>query len=472
MSTADVIKFFEEKCQENTGEIQLTDHQMVAYKQIEQFCTRKTGSSMMTLEGYAGTGKTTLVSHLIKNIDRKVVRRIAVAAPTNKAVKVLIKNLGEDIGAEYGSIHSFLGLRLKELDDGQQQCKKEGDSTVHHYDLLIVDECSMISHELFKYISTAKQNCLVLFIGDPAQLPPVGDKERSPVFDMISTKSLLTQVVRQAENNPIIKLSMKIRECIEADQMIDPNTISEALPPADNGVAACLAYGGFETATSWALSEIDSGRDARIIAFTNAQVQKYNEYIHNVRFGALNECRFSVSETVIAHQGFDAFDHGNKPVSIHTSEEMVVLNVTQKSNPKWLDIPAHEIELKRDNGASVFAFVADNQALLDAAISKEFADWRTLKMESKKASQMNNHLEANLRDMEAKTASNKAWAMRKAFAPLRHAYAITAHKSQGSTFDTALVDYTNLCKIKTPFDFNRALYVAITRPSQYLAVII
>lgn len=452
----------------NHADINLTPHQQGAYDQIKLFCERETDSSMMTLEGYAGTGKTTLVGKLLSDIGSSI-GAVAVAAPTNKAVRVLMEKLGETAGVDYGSIHSFLGLRLQEQEDGQQSCRKEGDSTLHNYNLVIIDECSMISRELFRYIVSSKRDCIVLFVGDPAQLPPVGDKERSPVFDMVQAKATLSEVVRQAEGNPIIKLSMKIRECIEADQITSPDIISQALPPADAGVPACLANGGFDTATSWALSEIESGRDARIIAFTNAQVQKYNQFIHDSRFGGLGECRFSVSETVIAHQAFDAMTTKYQPVGIHTSEELEVIDIIQTGHPKWPEVAAHKLIMERDSGTTVEAYVADNQMQLDEMINQHFQQWRLLKEQAKAEK---DSVKSALIELEAKTASTKAWTMRKAFAPLRHSYAITAHKSQGSTFDTALVDYTNLSRIKTPFDFNRALYVAITRPSQYLAVII
>lgn len=454
-----------------SSKLQLTEHQKAAFNQLERFSLGQSDAAMMTLEGYAGTGKTTLVGELLRTIGGAC-GRVAIAAPTNKAVRVLMEKLGDASGVEYGSIHSFLGLRMQEQEDGQQTCKKEGESTLHNYSLVIIDECSMISRELFRYILTSKGDCLVLFVGDPAQLPPVGDKERSPVFDMVQSKVSLTNVVRQAESNPIIKLSMKIRDCIEVDQMTDPNILSAVLPPVEDGPAACLVCGGFDTAVSWALSEIEQGRDARIIAFTNVQVQRYNQFIHDHRFGSRGDCRFAISETVIAHQGFDAKTSKYRPVSIHTSEELEVVAVTKEHHPKWDDIPAHRVELERDSGEIVEAYVADDQLALDSLISQQFAEWRRLKDESKRAKQSGDGNKADILELEAKTASNKAWAMRKAFAPLRHSYAITAHKSQGSTFDTALVDYTNLCRIKTPFDFNRALYVAITRPSQYLAVII
>jgi len=73
---------------------------------------------------------------------------------------------------------------------------------------------------------------------------------------------------------------------------------------------------------------------------------------------------------------------------------------------------------------------------------------------------------------KAKDLSDQAWALRKAFAPLRHVYAITAHKSQGSTFDTAIVDYADLALMRSASQFNRSLYVAATRAREHLAVVV
>ena len=116
----------------------LTDQQSVALGSMLSFATGEHGARMMTLEGYAGTGKTTLVGELLRNVSGRL--RIAVAAPTNKAVNVLREKIGADVPVDYGSIHSFMGLRLRERDDGRHECVPEGSSTIHEYNLVIVDE--------------------------------------------------------------------------------------------------------------------------------------------------------------------------------------------------------------------------------------------------------------------------------------------------------------------------------------------
>lgn len=439
----------------------------------EQMCIMVDAEDHLYLtDNFIVTHNTTLVGELIKR-HGSATGKIAIAAPTNKAVRVLREKLGDSCRVEYGSIHSFLGLKMEELDNGDQRCKKEGEANLKEFRLAIVDECSMISVELFRYIIMAQQGCRVLFVGDPAQLPPVGDRETSPVFEMVQNKVTLSEVVRQAAENPIIRLSMRIREAIEADCMADPKTITESLPDPVNGTAACLVYGGQQTATTWALDEINRGRDARIIAFTNAKVQRYNADIHEARFGIGNACRFSVGETVMAHQAFDAISELDAKVGIYTSEELEIVDIQQDCHPYYPHVSAHKLVVLRDNGSHVSCHVADNQRALDDEVNSLFAKWRDAKSEAEIA-RKNGARQAVIQDLEAKSKSYsaQAWALRKAFAPIRHVYAITAHKSQGSTFDTALVDYNDLAKMRTAFDFNRALYVAVTRPRSYLAVVV
>lgn len=452
------------------GGISLTDHQQAAYDQLRQFAMGEGEvNQLFVLQGYAGTGKTTLISELINDLESSgEFMRIAIAAPTNKAVKVLREKIEGNL--EFGSIHSFLGLRMREQDNGQQECRQAGNSTVHEYDLIIVDEASMLGKDLFRLVVTAiRENTRVIFIGDPAQLPPVGEKNQSPVFDMVQSKSVLSEVVRQAKDNPIIKLSMAIRSAIEADRMITPVEITENLPPAEEGPNACVAYGGQETITSWALFELRGGRDCRIIAFTNYQVKQYNLIIHESLYG-VTECPFVVGEIAMVHEQTEAQGaHGR--TTLHTSEEVEIVGIEKKDHPQWKEVSAYRLTLKRDNGDEVKCFFAANQDELEGAISANFKTWRELKSKAEMAKKTGDS-QYPLMEEEAKKHSAKAWAMRKAFAPLRHIYAITTHKSQGSTFDTAIVDFSDLSKIRSVFDFNRALYVAITRPRSYLAVVI
>jgi exodeoxyribonuclease-5 len=441
------------------------------------------------LEGYAGTGKTYLVGELVAYWLAEGYT-VAITAPTNKAVRVLKEKvearcrrdayrLDRDsdsvLALTYGSIHSFLGLKMNERDDGSQECRQERDPVLHRYDLVVVDECSMIDDHLFSQITLSRRQARILFIGDPAQLPPVGNdtNQVSQVFQRITYRAILTDVVRQALDNPIIRLSIAIRQAMEQGDKISLQTLAAALPavlPAKAGIVP----GGRATAVNAALYEIARGNDARVIAFTNSTVMAYNATLHEALHGPTRH-PFVEGEAVIAHQQFEVarVDDQGAPIGqdvVITSEECRVVAV--EAMPHFIyreQYPCCRVTLLRDSGARVACFVADDRAAIDRDISQAFQQWRQLSLAAKAATDPN---EAHKLRTDAKGHSGHAWGLRKAFAPLRHAYALTTHKSQGSTFDTAIVDYNDLSRMRSAFAFNRALYVAATRAAENLAVVV
>lgn len=478
--------------EDRRAQIVLTDAQSAALGTLTRFACGETDHAMALMEGHAGTGKTTLVGRLLRATTQL---KVAVAAPTNKAVRVLREKImaagvavddapvepgGWDRRARpgyvsFGSIHSFLGLQLAEREDGTQECKAARAPSLHEYDLVIVDECSMIGMELFQRIVVSRREALVLFVGDSAQLPPVEPGENiSPTFSRVQLKITLSEVVRQAADNPIIALSIMIRQAIEADRRVDPVAMASVLPPLPS--KAGLVAGDARTVTDFALWEIRAGRDARVVAFTNAAVQGYNFRIHEALHG-VTERPFVIGERVIVHQQCDALetDAEGRPdgasTTLITSEEATVRQVIERRHPLWQEIPACQLVLERDDKDTVSVYMADRPADIDLEVSEQFGEWRRLKRQAEALAAQGRHREANEAREQAKAASGKAWALRRAYAPLRHAYAVTAHKSQGSTFDTAVVDYKDLARMRSAFGFNRALYVATTRASQHLAIV-
>ncbi len=151
------------------------------------------------LFGYAGTGKTTLARHIAEGVDGEV----AFGAFTGKAAAVLrAKGC-----ADAGTIHSMI-YRSREGDE------EEGPSFVLNRsgpaakaDLIVIDECSMVDEELGRDLLSFGQKVLVL--GDPAQLPPI---KGGGFFTEAEPDVMLTEVHRQAADNPIIHLSMLVRE--------------------------------------------------------------------------------------------------------------------------------------------------------------------------------------------------------------------------------------------------------------------
>lgn len=457
----------------------LTKDQQIELDQLVEFCNSSTEFEICVLEGYAGTGKTTLIAKLLMSMDKK--KKIAIAAPTNKAVAVLrdkIQDTAELFDSEsyslpriaYGSIHSFLGLGLNERDDGSQECRKERESKLHFFDVVVVDECSMIGKELFDAIILQRRGALIIFVGDPAQLPPISQDENiSKCFSVVQCKYRLNEIVRQSLDNPIISLSIVIRNAIEKNERVRLSDMVQAIDKDSKHVA--IISGDEKKIASIALYELKHGSDARIIAFTNKAVTKYNRIIHEELFGFTDE-PFSVNEKVIIHTQSEAFSEDDGiSVKLITSEELLVKKIRRDEHPMFGDIPSFEVSLERDNGDIVSGYVPQNRAYLDNVIGEKFAEWRNYKSQAQLARGNAQYEESERLSILAKKASKKAWTIKKSFIDLRHAYAITAHKSQGSTFDTSIIDLANLARMRSAFAFNRALYVSVTRASKRLAII-
>lgn len=462
-------------------EIQLTAGQQAALDKLTAFAKRAPGTpGMMTLGGVAGTGKTTLVGALLRDLGDTV--RVAVSAPTNKAVGVLRDKIGDSTPAEFRSIHSFLGLRMTEREDGSMECKPGGMPSLHEYDLAIVDECSMIGDSLFTLILAGARTCRILFVGDPAQLPPIDQASVvprvSPTFDQVQSRVMLSEVVRQAADNPIIALSMRIRAAIEAGRAMTTYAMAEALPESAASHVA-IAYGGEATVYNWALGALRDGMDARIICFTNQAVEYYNRALHGALFD--HRTPFAPGERIIVNEAHDEarlVGHGpdalvyerSMRAPLYTSEEAMVEAIEPAVHPYYPQIPCFRVTLYRgEEFGAVFGFVPADRAAFEAEKSRLWQAWRNLKADEL-ATHQSGRGGHELRDKRT-AASQAAILFTKAFLPIRHVYAITAHKSQGSTIDTVLVDYNNLAKIKDPFTFNRSLYVAATRAARFLAVV-
>jgi ATP-dependent exoDNAse (exonuclease V) alpha subunit len=155
------------------------------------------GPQVFRLFGYAGTGKTTLARHVAENVSGEV----QFGAFTGKAALVL----REKGCGEARTIHSMI-YRPKDLDSEEPSFVLNEDSPASRASLIVIDECSMVDEELGRDLMSFGKKVLVL--GDPAQLPPV---KGGGFFTEQPPDVMLTEVHRQAADNPIVRLSMRVR---------------------------------------------------------------------------------------------------------------------------------------------------------------------------------------------------------------------------------------------------------------------
>jgi exodeoxyribonuclease-5 len=187
-----------------------TPHQDAALKAAARWLKAGRGRApIFRLFGYAGTGKTTLARHLAEGVDGKVL----FAAFTGKAACVM-RSKG-CFGAS--TIHRLI---YKPQESGEENPTFElwSKAPASLAKLIIIDECSMVDAELARDLLSFEVPLLVL--GDPAQLPPI---QGGGFFTEAHPDAMLTEVHRQAQDNPIVRLSMDIR----AGKPLEPGQYGE-----------------------------------------------------------------------------------------------------------------------------------------------------------------------------------------------------------------------------------------------------
>lgn len=176
----------------------LGKQQHEALKNVSNWMKNDKSKPFFYLGGYAGTGKTTLAKLFSQNV-----KDVLYAAYTGKAASVLRKK-----GCTNAStIHSLLYIPEEDKKTGQTTWKVNRDSPIRQSQLLIIDEVSMVGDDIANDLLSFGVPILVL--GDPAQLPPV---KSEGYFTKNEPDFMLTDIHRQAQENPIIKMSMDIRE--------------------------------------------------------------------------------------------------------------------------------------------------------------------------------------------------------------------------------------------------------------------
>jgi exodeoxyribonuclease-5 len=435
--------------------IQLNEGQSVALSEILAAHARK--EAMHVLTGNAGTGKTTLMQAVVKALQEEG-RRVAVCAPTHKAVRVIASKLAA-AGIEVsfiGTIHSFLGLKIQ-VDGEKTKLRKSGKSMKNDADTVICDECSMLGEELTRIMREELDRHFVLFLGDPAQLPPVGE-HHSPTFDILS-RSHLGTIVRQAAGNPIITASQMLREC-QDQQRVRWDWAREV---------TAGEYGIYHVPSSelddWLHAEFTSDefkRDndgVRYLCYTNKQVAAINTKIRRWIWGdtptPFVEGELAICRQPVMHEGGIAFS---------TNEEVMVQGIEEHQEVFRFDaLPAgargRELRSWQYEMMMWKVYLGDNS--IPAIIPRYDQQYTELMT-----------MLAN----EAKENSARwyeRFQVQERVSRLQHVYALTAHTSQGSTFGRVFMDIPDmrLCGNYDPVDMLKLFYVGVTRPTHAVALV-
>lgn len=401
--------------------ITLTPDQQNALEQFTQFLTDPS-EQVFVLEGYSGTGKTTLVKTLLDQLPKlmKAARLInpsvqrydvELTATTNKAAE----NFGMITGMDVRTIHSYLGLRVNtDWKTGQTTLTSAKSNTFKEGNLLFIDEASYIDKDLLGWIFKLTRNCKIVFMGDPAQLTPVKSSS-TPVFDANNfMKAKLKQVVRQAEGNPIVDLSTKFRQTVESGEFFKFAPDGHFIQYMDRDTFNATVEKEF-CRPDWRYSH------SKLLAWTNRRVVEYNHYI---RDRVLGDPNFQVGDYAICNK----FVSANRK-SLKTDQLVCITGIGQ-------DTERHD--------------VVGNYVTLDYQVELFFPKSLQAKKEAIKVAR-------------ATEQFAKAHEMENQWIDLRAAYACTVNKAQGSTFDRVFIDLDDIARCNSGDQIARMLYVGVSR---------
>ncbi len=408
----------------------LTDDQQAAQLVFTQFLLHPK-HHVMVLEGYAGTGKTTLVNRMLADLPQTLAGakamtgdqndwEVVLTATTNKAAEALSQMVEEDVS----TIQKYLGLIVQKdykakPPTARLVVKSNAEPKAHK--ILFIDEASFVDDQLLRLIFEQTDKCKIIFIGDPAQLAPV-KSTKTPVFNAGFPTVRLAKVVRQAAGNQIIEVATGFR-----------NTVNGAAWPKfkPNGTEVIhLSRQGYNEAIKAEFDRQDwEFADSKVLAWTNKTVITYNEAIRGAVQG---EPKIQVGDYVVCNKHM-----GLKNCKLKTDQLVQVTEMYAfKSGSKFLGT----------GGFDGYMVTVDHQHTAFMPASQEI----------RKAALAAAKKDENFRLV--KTIDTE-------WIDLRAAYACTVNKSQGSTYRKVFLDLDDIGACRSADQKARMLYVGVSRGS-------
>lgn len=374
------------------------------------------------IEGYAGTGKTTMIKHLLANLHKYVAMATLLdpyylemdtylTATTNKACE----ELAGVTGREVATIHSFLGLRVvTDYTTGKSTVIPSKNAEVHHHKLIFIDESSYLDPLMLRYIFSYTKDCKIVFMGDRAQLAVVGCM-KPPVFDAGFKGSMLKNVMRQAEGNPIIELATCFRNTVLTGVWTPfkpDGEIIKHFTDRDEFNGAILAE---FSRSDWMF------KDSKILAWTNKCVVKYNA---------------ALAEHTTGEPSFAAEDYAVNNSYVCIGNQQIKTDATVLITEIGQDVTNHG--------------VTGNWVQIDHRNQFFFPHHIQDKNDCIKQAK-------NAKDFNLIAEIDRSWI------DLRHVFAQTINKSQGSTYNKVFIDLDDLRRCNSGDQIARMLYVAVSR---------
>ncbi len=461
--------------------MELTTQQNIVFEQIKAFLN--SDASVFILRGYAGTGKTTMVKVIADYIEQS--RQLIMMAPTGRAARVLAMKTGHAAATIHKAIYTKAHVEPKKVKDVAESefkfvfpiIQSENGGNI----VAIVDEASMvcsrkIEHELFMFGTDNQMEDLltfvrpnfggkVIFVGDPAQLPPVGESMsnalRAEYFQEQGLKVIeaeLTEVLRQKGDSVILKNAMMIRDLLKKEKrnqlVFEEQKDDVETVPSEQFLDKYLNY------------RKESGRhDSVIICYSNKSANRYNRDIRKAIYG---------EDVPLQENDILLITQNNYRLGRMNGEFVPVISIgkrTQQSAPVYAQIGGKkerivitlnfiQVTVPDGNGNPMLCMLLEDLLTSDKA---------TISIDENRALYINfcmrnpglkQDTEAFAEDLLNDEYYNAIRA--------KYGYAVTGHKCQGGEWGKVFVDYTGRTGLDD--DSLRWAYTATTRAQKTLYV--
>lgn len=434
------------------------------------------------IEGKAGTGKTTIAKEILKEFEDE---QIYVAAVSHKAKGVIKNSFGEDTrGKKFFSIAGLLGM--KGINDNDTQTTKfQVGLKVPLLDnppaLLVIDEASMITEDVLKKIidinSSLSRPFQMLFLGDIGQIQPIRDDQsefyrthkdllnkKSDIFNSKHKSKLITRV-RQGEANPILPYADYFWEnsqkenpelnptqhIVRNNQITDKGSLLFSNSEAEvlNSVIKAVK------------NAVENGltNHVKIVTYHVNEKTELNQKIHEALFG--KDSDYSKGDFIILNQPYDVSLY----VSMENSTEMQITGINDIEED---ENGIHILNIETNGSAYNVHDGSERKNCTIRVVSRN-----DIAKYNQKLQEIANEAKRQKNGAYKRQLWRQFWEYKGRYADVDFGYAITAHKSQGSTYDIVVVDEKDIMGTTATSNQEKSelIYTALTRPRKTAIVI-
>lgn len=434
------------------------------------------------IEGKAGTGKTTIAKEILKEFEDE---QIYVAAVSHKAKGVIKSSFGDDTrGKKFFSIASLLGM--KGINDNDTQTTKfQVGLKVPLLDnppaLLVIDEASMITEDVLKKIidinSSLSRPFQMLFLGDIGQIQPIRDEQsefyrthkdllnkKSDIFNSKHKSKLITRV-RQGEANPILPYADYFWENSQKEnpELNPTQHIVRNNQITDKGSLLFSNSEGevLNSVIKAVKNAVEKGltNHVKIVTYHVNEKTELNQKIHEALFG--KDSDYSKGDMLILNSPYDLQDVN---ATMENSSEIQIKSIQDEDTDEF---GVHTLYLQT-NGT---AYTRTGNEQKDCVI--QVVSRNDIGLYNQKLQELASYAKRQTNRALKKQAWSDFWEYKGRYADVDFGYAITAHKSQGSTYDIVVVDEKDIMGTTATSNQEKSelIYTALTRPRKTAIVI-